>query len=66
MRIFEEAQKRKVSFLDAPVSGGDIGARNGKLVTMVGGEADAIEKAMALMQCYSAEVQHMGKAGSGQ
>ena len=29
MRIFEEAQKRKVSFVDAPVSGGDIGARNG-------------------------------------
>jgi 3-hydroxyisobutyrate dehydrogenase len=32
-------------FLDAPVSGGDIGAKNGKLVTMIGGEAEAVEKA---------------------
>ncbi len=43
MRIHEEALKRKVRFIDAPVSGGDIGARNGKLVTMIGGDADAVE-----------------------
>lgn len=66
MRIYEEALKRKVSFIDAPVSGGDIGARNGKLVTMVGGDAEALAKSLDLLNCYSAEVQHMGKAGAGQ
>jgi len=66
MRIYEEALKRKVRFIDAPVSGGDIGARNGKLVVMAGGDADAVEKSMELLKCYSAEVQHMGSAGLGQ
>jgi 3-hydroxyisobutyrate dehydrogenase len=66
MRIFEEASKRSVHFIDAPVSGGDIGARSGKLVTMAGGDSDALEKAMSLLKCYSAEVQHMGPAGAGQ
>ena len=44
MRIYEAALERKVSFLDAPVSGGDIGARNGKLVTMIGGDEAAVLK----------------------
>lgn len=43
LRIFQEAHKRGVKSLDAPVSGGDIGARNGALVTMVGGEKTAVE-----------------------
>ena len=38
LKIWEEARKKNVFSLDAPVSGGDIGARNGKLVTMVGGD----------------------------
>lgn len=40
MRIYEEASKRNIKVLDAPVSGGDIGAKNGKLVTMVGGDSE--------------------------
>ena len=56
MRIYEAAKKKNISSLDAPVSGGDIGARSGKLVTMVGGDKDAVEKAMDLFKCYSAEV----------
>lgn len=55
-RIHEEALKRKVRFIDAPVSGGDIGAKNGKLVTMVGGDADAVAQAMELLKCYSQDV----------
>ena len=66
VRIHEEALKKKISFIDAPVSGGDIGARNGKLVTMIGGDEDAVSKAKPLLECYSLEIQHMGKAGSGQ
>ena len=66
VRIYEEALKKKISFIDAPVSGGDIGARNGKLVTMIGGDEEAVAKAKPLLECYSLEIQHMGKAGSGQ
>ena len=65
-RIYEAALQRNVHFIDAPVSGGDIGARNGKLVTMIGGDAAAVEKAAPLLKCYSAEIQHMGGAGAGQ
>ena len=64
-RIYEAALQRNVHFIDAPVSGGDIGARNGKLVTMIGGDAAAVEKAAPLLKCYSAEIQHMGGAGAG-
>lgn len=66
MRIYEAAQKRKINFIDAPVSGGDIGARNGKLVTMIGGDKAAVERSQDLLKCYSAELQHMGPAGAGQ
>ena len=64
-RMYREGLKRGVKVLDAPVSGGDIGARTGKLVTMVGGDKDAVEASMPLMKCYSAEIQHMGPAGAG-
>ncbi len=56
LRIYEEALKRGVKSLDAPVSGGDIGARNGALVTMVGGDKGAVEQTMDIFKCYSAEV----------
>ena len=53
-------------FLDAPVSGGVEGARNGKLSVMVGGEAAALERARPVLEAYAARVSHMGAAGSGQ
>ena len=56
VRIHEEALKKKISFIDAPVSGGDIGARNGKLVTMIGGDEEAVAKAKPLLECYSLEI----------
>jgi 3-hydroxyisobutyrate dehydrogenase len=52
--------------LDAPVSGGDIGAKNGTLVVMAGGESSAFEKVRPLMECYSGSIQHMGPSGCGQ
>ena len=51
--------------MDAPVSGGDVGARNGTLVSMCGGEKDAFEKARPIMEKYSSVVKLMGKAGQG-
>ena len=53
-------------FLDAPVSGGVEGAKNGKLSVMVGGDAAVIERARPVLEAYAARVTHMGGVGSGQ
>jgi len=65
-RIAEQCRNAGIGSVDAPVSGGDIGAKNGKLVAMVGGDSEAVSRARPLLDCYSAEVQHMGPAGAGQ
>ena len=66
IRIAEQADAQGVKSIDAPVSGGDIGAKNGQLVTMVGGDTSAVEEVRPLLDIYSKDVQHMGKAGAGQ
>lgn len=53
-------------FVDAPVSGGVEGARNGRLSVMAGGEATALERALPVLQCFAARVTHMGPVGAGQ
>ena len=53
-------------FLDAPVSGGVEGARNGKLSVMVGGAVAALERARPALDCYAARLSHMGAVGAGQ
>jgi 3-hydroxyisobutyrate dehydrogenase len=55
-----------IAFLDAPVSGGVEGARNGKLSVMVGGDADVLTHAQELLSAYALRVTHMGPTGSGQ
>jgi 3-hydroxyisobutyrate dehydrogenase len=55
-----------IGFLDAPVSGGTEGARNGALSVMVGGRDDALVKAQPVLDCYAARVSHMGDTGAGQ
>lgn len=54
------------SWLDAPVSGGSEGAAQGKLSTMVGGEAEDLERARPFLSAYSATITHIGPVGSGQ
>jgi 3-hydroxyisobutyrate dehydrogenase-like beta-hydroxyacid dehydrogenase len=60
------AKARGVAFLDAPVSGGQAGAENGKLTIMVGGEGDAFAVAAPVLQHYARAVTLMGGPGSGQ
>ena len=60
------AKQRDLLFLDAPVSGGQAGAENGKLTIMCGGQEEAFNKTKELMSCYGAKVTLMGEAGSGQ
>jgi 2-hydroxy-3-oxopropionate reductase len=65
-RIAERLAEKNVVALDAPVSGGDIGARNGTLTIMVGGDASALERAMPVFQAMGKTVTHVGAAGAGQ
>ena len=64
--IAAEAASRAIDALDAPVSGGQAGAENGKLAIMCGGSARAMERARPLMQAYGARMVHVGDAGAGQ
>jgi len=57
---------QQVSFLDAPVSGGVEGAKNGTLAMMVGGDKDALEKARPVLELISARIIYMGNTGAGQ
>lgn len=57
---------KKAAFLDCPVSGGVEGARKGTLVTMVGGPAQALEKARPALAAIAANIVHMGDTGAGQ
>lgn len=61
-----EAEKRGVSFLDAPVSGGQAGAENGVLTVMVGGADDAFERAKPVISAFARMVGLMGPVGAGQ
>jgi 2-hydroxy-3-oxopropionate reductase len=65
-RIADVLAEKNVSALDAPVSGGDIGARNGTLTIMVGGEASALEKVMPVFEAMGKTVTHVGGPGAGQ
>lgn len=58
--------ERGMHFLDAPVSGGQIGAQNGTLTTMVGGEAAALEAARPALEAFSKAITHIGGPGAGQ
>jgi 3-hydroxyisobutyrate dehydrogenase len=53
-------------FLDAPVSGGVEGAKNGKLSVMVGGDAAVLERARPVLEAYALRVTHLGDVGAGQ
>ncbi len=65
-RLYDEGQLRHISVLDAPVSGGDIGARNGTLAIMVGGDKDAFENVFPLFQLLGKNIRHLGPASFGQ
>lgn len=60
------ARARGIAALDAPVSGGDVGARGGTLSIMVGGEAEAFARARPLLAAMGRTIVHQGPAGSGQ
>jgi len=65
-RISAAAADRGLEALDAPVSGGDVGAREARLVIMAGGEEAAFERARPVLSLMGANISHLGPAGAGQ
>jgi 2-hydroxy-3-oxopropionate reductase len=65
-KISTRLKDRGVDYLDAPVSGGDVGARDGTLTIMVGGDATAFERARPILDHLGRRVTHMGVSGAGQ
>jgi len=65
-KVFAAAKEKGVDFIDAPVSGGQAGAENGKLTVMCGGEAAPFDRAKPVMDSYGRAVTLLGPAGSGQ
>ncbi len=64
--IYEAARVKGVHSLDAPVSGGDVGAKNATLSIMVGGDATVVEAIKPLFECMGKTIVHQGPAGAGQ
>jgi 3-hydroxyisobutyrate dehydrogenase len=64
--IYATAFSQGVHTVDAPVSGGDVGARNAQLSIMVGGDADSVQKIMPLLEIMGKQIVHQGPAGAGQ
>lgn len=65
-RLASVGAERGIAVLDAPVSGGDIGAREGTLSIMVGGEASDVERALPFLEAVGTTITHVGPAGTGQ
>jgi 3-hydroxyisobutyrate dehydrogenase len=64
--IYELAKSNGVSAIDAPVSGGDVGAKNATLSIMVGGDKDAVDTVMPLLQAMGKNIVYQGGPGNGQ
>ena len=65
-KIAGELGKKGIECLDAPVSGGDIGARDGTLTIMVGGPEQALKKVMPVLNVIGRSITHVGESGAGQ
>jgi 3-hydroxyisobutyrate dehydrogenase len=64
--IYAAAQAKGVGSVDAPVSGGDVGAKEARLSIMVGGDAEVVEAVRPLLECMGKTIVHQGPAGAGQ
>ena len=64
--IYDQASAHGIASVDAPVSGGDVGAREARLSIMVGGDEDAVKSVMPLFEAMGKSIVHQGGAGAGQ
>ena len=66
VRLYEEGKKFGISVMDAPVTGGDSGAREGTLTIMAAGDKESYDKVLPLLEAMGTKIFYMGKAGNGQ
>ena len=66
IELFEQAQEHKIHFLDAPVSGGEVGAVKGELTVMIGGEDSIFDKIKPIIAAYAKNITLIGGPGKGQ
>ena len=66
IEIYNAAKSKNIQSVDAPVSGGDVGAKNGTLSIMAGGEKEGFDKVLPLFEIMGKQVVYQGGAGSGQ
>ncbi len=66
VEIYNAAQEKGIQSIDAPVSGGDVGATNAALSIMAGGDKEAFDKVLPLFEIMGKQIVYQGKAGSGQ
>lgn len=64
--LYAAADEAQVSFVDAPISGGQAGAENGQLSVMCGGDKGAFDRALPIMEVYSKICRRIGDSGAGQ
>jgi len=64
--IYEKAKKKGIRVLDAPVSGGDVGAKNATLAIMVGGDKEVFDDMLPILQIMGTNIVYQGEAGAGQ
>jgi 3-hydroxyisobutyrate dehydrogenase len=64
--IYDAAKAKSVAAVDAPVSGGDVGAKNAALSIMIGGDEDVVKAIKPLFECMGKTIVYQGPAGSGQ
>lgn len=64
--IYQQAKKKEMHALDAPVSGGDVGAKEARLAIMVGGDSEAFLEIEPLLNILGTNIVHQGEAGAGQ
>src|SRR5688500_858814 len=66
VEIYEAAKAKGVAALDAPVSGGDVGAKNAALSIMIGGDKEVVAAVQPVFECMGKTIIHQGAAGAGQ
>lgn len=66
VEIAASASTKGLIALDAPVSGGDVGARNGTLSVLVGGDSQTVEAVRPILDCFAGSITYFGLAGAGQ
>lgn len=65
-KIFDLGREKEIHIIDAPVSGGDVGAQNGTLSIMVGGEREIFDQLLPILEIFGANIVYHGSAGAGQ